>query len=240
MKHLFRLSYLPFFTAGAGIFGFILRLWLFAAIDEKGLLPARHIACTLLYLLSALVLAVAFLSTRKSSAIPFPRKTMRIPHALAYAFTGIMMLITFFQGVTLSAVSLAKLATLVCACSAILSLITAFLIWTGKPVIYPFPALFTVSLILITVALCQVWGAEPQLQIYFFPLLASVFSILTAYQATTLAAGQPKRRLLAFFSQSALFFCCLSLNTYQWPLYLGLAFWAAAQVIPCYRYKKES
>ena len=87
---------------------------------------------------------------------------------------------------------------------------------------YWLPAILTVVLMLDTVTQCQIWGAVPQLQIYFFPLLASIFLVLSAYYKTVFAAKQTGTQKLAFCSQGALFFCCLSLNTAQWPLYLGM------------------
>ena len=64
MKHPFRSHILPFFTVGAGGLGFALRLWLYAGIDEKGLLPVGHPADYLLFLLSALTIGILFLATR--------------------------------------------------------------------------------------------------------------------------------------------------------------------------------
>ena len=69
MKHPFRSHILPLFTMGAGGLGFALRLWLFSATDEKGLLPAGHWADAALYLLTALVLGILFLATRQLSGI---------------------------------------------------------------------------------------------------------------------------------------------------------------------------
>ncbi len=70
--------------------------------------------------------------------------------------------------------------------------------------------------------------------------MASIFLIFTAYYKTLLISKQDKAKLLAFFSQGALFLCCVSLNTTQWPLYFGMLFWAAAQLYPCMRIKKEA
>jgi len=70
--------------------------------------------------------------------------------------------------------------------------------------------------------------------------MALLFTILTAYHRAALTAGQGKPGLLAFFSQGALFFCCLCLNADHWILYLGLAFWAAVQLIPCSQISEEA
>ena len=61
MKHPFRCRILPIFTIGAGGLGFALRLWLYAGIDAKGLLPAGHPADYALFLLSAITVGILFL-----------------------------------------------------------------------------------------------------------------------------------------------------------------------------------
>lgn len=233
MKHPFRSHILPHFTVGAGVIGLVLRFWLFSAIDEKGLLPVGHPLDSILYILTALTLGILFLATRE----PIPRKVkpnqQRFLGALAYVLGGLGLIcdcLMQFSGVT---VRLAGVAMIGGIAGGIVMFCIAVLLLLGKKIPYPLCAALTVVLMLDTVAQCQVWGSEPQLQAYFFPLMASICLILSSYQATTLAAGQGKLRLLAFFSQSALFFCCLSLNTAQWPLYLGMLLWAAVQLYPC-------
>ena len=81
MKHPFRFSILPYFTMGAGGIGLCLRLRLYSAIDEKGLLPFRHPADILLYVLSALTIGVLFLATRELCHTPYrkPRVICSVP-----------------------------------------------------------------------------------------------------------------------------------------------------------------
>lgn len=232
MKHPFRFSILPYFTMGAGGIGLCLRLWLFSATDEKGLLPASHPADTLLYILCALVLAIVFLASRESCVTPFRRRFRQIAETAGNAVGCVCLLL---YALTRSG----NILTL-CACIAgsIVLLLAAILAWQKKPLSYRLSAVLTVVLMVCTVSQCRAWGAIPQLQHYVFPLLASVFSILTAYHRTTLAAGYGKRRNLAFFSQGALFLCCLSLNSDP-LLYLGLAGWVTVQLFVCYHTKKE-
>ena len=78
MKHPFRSHILPFFTVGAGGLGFALRLWLYAGIDEKGLLPVGHPADYLLFLLSALTIGILFLATRKLEPRKINRELLRV------------------------------------------------------------------------------------------------------------------------------------------------------------------
>lgn len=236
MKHPFRFSILPYFTMGAGGLALALRLWLFSAMDAKGLLPTAHAADTLLYIVSALVLGILYLSTRELTPAPGRKGLLKKARMPAYLLAGICLLATAWMDLTKIHVSLARPAALACAVGGVILLAGAFGI--GKKA-FPLRMAFTVALMVQTVAQCQIWGSEPQLQVYFFPLLASVFSILTAYQVTALEASQGNRKLLAFFGQSALFFCCASLNTQLWPMYLGMGLWSIIQLIPCYPTKKE-
>lgn len=240
MKHPFRSNILPFFTMGAGGLGLALRFWLFSATDEKGLLPTAHPADALLYILTALTLGILFLATRQLTPRRVNKKLQGWFSAAAYALGGLGLILTAILDMSGSAAKLALVATIASLLGGLVMFFMATLKFFRKKLPYWLPACLTVVLMLDTVTQCQVWGAVPQLQEYLFPLLASVFLILSAYYKTALAARQGNLQLLAFFSQGALFFCCLSLNTSQWPLYFGMMFWAAAQLYPCIRTKKEA
>ena len=240
MKHPFRSHILPLFSMGAGGLGFALRLWLFSATDENGLLPAGHFADPALYVLTALVLGVLFLSTRQLLPRRIHKNTAHLFCCAAYLLGGLGLLYNGFATLNSGNARFTLLAIAACGIGAIVMICMAVLKFIQKPLPYQLPAILTVVLMLCTVAQCQIWGAEPQLQVYFFPLLASIFLILTAYQKTRLVAKQSNVKLLAFFSQGAAFLCCLSLNSTQWPLYFGMLFWAAAQLYPCIPTKKEA
>ena len=233
MKHPFRFSILPYFTMGAGGIGLCLRLWLYSAIDEKGLLPFRHPADILLYVLSALTIGVLFLATRELCHTPYRRSFRRIAETAGNLLGAISLLLYALlnkQGV---------LVNIVCCIGMFLLLLAALFSLKKKVMPYQLGVAITVVLMVFTVTQCRAWGAIPQIQHYVFPLLASVFLILTAYHRTKLLAKQNTRTNLAFFSQCALFLCCLSLNTNP-ILYFGMACWAAVQLFSCYQPKKES
>ena len=233
MKHPFRFSILPYFTMGAGGIGLCLRLWLYSAIDEKGLLPFRHPADILLYVLSALTIGVLFLATRELCHTPYRRSFRRIAETAGNLLGAISLLLYALlnkQGV---------LVNIVCFIGMFLLLLAALFSLKKKVMPYQLGVAITVVLMVFTVTQCRAWGAIPQIQHYVFPLLASVFLILTAYHRTKLLAKQNTRTNLAFFSQCALFLCCLSLNTNP-ILYFGVACWAAVQLFSCYQPKKES
>ena len=240
MKHPFRCHILPLFTMGAGGLGLALRLWLFSQIEENALLPTGHVADAALYILSALTLGILFLATRDLTPRRLNRQFIRICGTGAYGIGGLSLILTAVLKLPATNARLAWLAVAASLIGGFAMLYMAVLKLAGKRLPYWLPAILTVVLMLDTVTQCQVWGAIPQLQFYFFPLLASIFLVLTAYHKTVFAAKQTNAKLLAFFSQGALFFCCLSLNASQWPLYLGMMFWAAVQIFPCILTKKES
>lgn len=236
MNKNFRLSIPPYFAAGAGLIGLGLRIWLYAAIDEKGLLPAKHPADTMLYILTAVVLAILFAANRKRKFV-FPDANV---YRICTVIVNVLAALSFFLAAravpTFKGVKLAYLAIVGCWGGALALLACAYFRFQGKAVPFCLPAVVTVALILNTVAQCQVWGTEPQLQEYFFPLLASVFVIFTAYQSTALTVRSGKPAILAFCSQGALFLCMLCLNTNRWYYYLGLGIWSASQL---FSYRKE-
>lgn len=237
MKRPFRKPLLPYFTMGAGGLGLALRLWLFSATDEKGLLPAGHIADSALYILTAITLLVLFLAAR---SLAFRCRSSRLSMTVSYGLGGLGLLACALLTFSAGSVRLTGVATAAAVVGCVDLLCMAFMHGRGKQVPYWLTAILTVVLMLDTVAQCQVWGSLPQLQEYGFPLLASIFLILSAYQSTALAAGKGDPKLLAFFSQGALFLCCLSLNTPHWPMYFGMLFWAAAQLHFCKPIKKEA
>lgn len=240
MKHPFHSRILPLFTIVAGGLGFALRLWLYSGIDGKGLLPVGHPADYALFLLSAITVGILFLATRELQPRRISKKKLRISSTVAYALAGICLILTAILKLSGSMVRLAWVAVAAALVGGLILLVMAILRFFRKRLSYGFSAIITVMLMLNTVAQCQVWGAEPQLQEYFFPLLASVFLILSAYEKTKFDAKRGNANALAFFSQSALYFCCLSLNTAHWLLYFGMMLWAAVQFYPCMFAKKEA
>lgn len=240
MKHPFRSHILPLFTLGAGGLGFALRLWLFSNIDERGLLPAKHPAGTLLFVLSALVLGILFLSTRQLKARSVKKSMLRSADVVACLLVGCGLLVSAFMMLRAGTLRLSKVSFIVNLIGCAVMVFMAVLTFSGKKPPYWLSAIFTVVLMVDTIAKCQTWGSEPQLVVYFFPLMASVFLILTAYQKTALLARSGKRHLLAFFSQAAAFFCCVSFYSTHRFFYLGVFLWALLQIFPCLPHKKEA
>ena len=243
MKKLFKPTILPSFTLIAGAIGLALRAWLFFfGIDQKGLLVASHPANALTFLLTALVLVVLFLCVRPLNAVDryqklFPASVF--PALGCVAAAGGIAWVNFRDlNMRSDTITMLSLFLGILAINSLLFL-AYFRIKRIRPVCY-FHVLVTVYLMFHLISQYRLWSSEPQLQVYFFPLLASVFLILTAYQKTALTAGKGNAAALLFFSQGAMFFCFVSLCAQQWPLYFGMLFWSAAQMYPCIYSIKEA
>lgn len=226
MKKFLNPKILPWFTMGAGGLGLVLRMWLYAGVDEKGLLPAKHPAIILTFILTALVLAVVFLCARRLP--PIAKYSLLFPVGIGRAvgcavagagvlyaginylnFGGGFGIVTFAAGLA-GAVAMGFLAVL--------------RLKGGRPSVV-LHTLLTVAFMLFTVCNCRIWGTEPQIQVYIFPLLACVFLMLTGYHNAVLDVQKGSRQWLVFFNQAALFCCCLSLTGTNRFFYLAMIVW---------------
>lgn len=232
MKNL-KLQHLPFFTLAAGLLGMILQFVLNrSGVDEKGLLVTGHFAGIALYILSALVLAGLVLAIRGLQNIS---RYSRLFHPSVYAFAGCILAAA---GVVISAIlgrlelqdTVTLFVTVFGAVAAVCLVFIGIHRLKGKQPHYLFHAGVTVYLMFQLVALYRHWSPEPQLLLYFFPLLAAVFLMITAYQAACLDAMHGSRRWYVFCNQAAVFFCCLSLFSDYWLFYLAMGLWAGTNL----------
>lgn len=229
MKNLIRPNILPWFTLGCGGLGLALRFWLYASKDEKGLLPVRHPAGVLIFVLTALVVGVLFLSVRQLRPMDkyarlFPAGIRRAVGCAAGA-AGVLAG-TVFR--CFHSTGLLRLLTCAAGVAAVICLgYTAVLRLKGRRPSFLLHAIFTVFVMLYTVCQCQHWGSQPEVQTYFFPLLACIALMLTGYYLSVLDTRKSGRRWLVFFNQAALFCCCLSLTEENRLFYLGMAIWLA-------------
>ena len=214
----------PWFTIIEGIAGFFLQCWLFSAIDLSGLLPAGHIAGILSFCLLALTLVICWIGARKEEDL-CPDKLFFSSGASAVgiglsaaglaisAFTvkgpDILHILAFASGL-LAAVALGYIAV----CRARKFHADAML-----------HSIITIHLILRTMVSCSSWSAQPQFLQYFFPLLACVFLMITSYYRAALALGLEHSKKYVFFSQAALFCCCVCCRGSDWLFYLSGALW---------------
>ena len=228
MKKLTKPSILPLFTLTTGILGLALRAWLFFdGTDEKGLLVSHHPANALTLILTALVLAVLFICIRPLKAVDryqqlFPGSVFP---AMGYIAAAAGIAWVNFRDLSLRADTITILSLILGILAAVSLFILAYCrLKRIRPVCY-FHVLITFYLMFHLISQYRLWCAEPQLQIYFFPLLASVFLMLTGYHSAVLDARKSSRRWLVFCNQGALFCCCLSLWSDSWFFYLTMGFW---------------
>lgn len=232
MKNI-KLQHLPLFTLAAGALGFILQLILNrSGLDEKGLLVTGHFAGIALYILSALVLAGLLLAVRSLQNIS---RYSRLFPSTIFAFAGCIVAAV---GIVISAImgrrqlqdTVTLFVTVFAAVAGVCLVLIGICRFKGKQPHYLFHSGVTVYLMFQLVSLYRHWSPEPQLLLYFFPLLAAVFLMLTAYQAACLDAVKGSRRWYVFCNQAAVFFCCLSLCSDYWLLYLAMGLWAGTNL----------
>lgn len=228
MKNPLKPNILPWFTMGAGGLGLVLQLWFRSGIDEKGLLPASHPALPLSYILLALVLAVVFLCARQLP--PVGKYSRLFPAGIgravgcAVAAAGVLYGGIYFMGSS-GGLGIVTFAAGLAAAACLIFLATLRR-KGGRPAV-ALHTLVTVFFMLFTVCNCRIWGAEPQVEAYIFPLFTCVCLMLTGYHKAVLDVQKGSRKWLVFWSQAALFSCCLALAGSNRFFYLTMIIYLA-------------
>ena len=232
---------LPWFTLGAGLVGLGLRLWLeLTGIDFLGLYVDGHPATALLFILTALTLPVLVLCALPlGGSLPY-RKLFpsSLPNALGCIVAGagifiadlyellqrcdVVTIVTFVLGIPAAA------ALFFCGFRRMQEKRASFL-WRCAIIGY-----FTLHLL----SQYRSWSSEPQLMEYFFPLMASVFLMLSSYFRTVLEIDRKRRRWFVFSNQAALFFCFLSVIGSGGLFYLAMGIWTATELCSLKQPKK--
>ena len=227
MKQFHKTDIYSFFSIIAGIVGMAMQSWLFSTADNRGLLMHGHIGEVLSCLLLAGVAVVCFLFLRNVKAAGeyahlFPQSPVAAGGSLLAA-AGIL-----FSAFTPAAVGILKIAVRALGVIAGLALaVGGFARLQGKRPNCLLFAAVAVYLIFRTLSFCQIWSAEVQTQVYFFPLLAKLFLLLTAYYRAALAADFMNCRQYFIFRQLALVCCLMSLAGGDRVFYLAGAVWMA-------------
>lgn len=219
----------PWFPICTGLIGCGLQYWLLSKKDGRGLLPEFTLPGTLCFVLLAVTLAVILaglrnLSTDSDYTRWFPRSMIAgigtVIGAVGMSFSTFTMESKGILQSLLPVLAVANMGAL---------LFAAFSRFKGTGTNCLLYAVTDVFLMLRILACCQNWGRESQLQVYFFPLLASLFLLLACYYRAELTVKEGAfRPHIFFFSQAALFCCLLSLPGEDWLFYLSAAVWMAA------------
>lgn len=230
MKLSFEPKRIPLLLGTAGLAGFGLRCWLSATgVDASGLLMPRHPAGTLLLLLSAVALLTLFLHARALTGSAaygklFPRSVT------AAVGCGVAVIGVLYSGAYEAIHSRDSIAIIAGIASIPAAVSLSFLCFCRLKRVRPNPVFsgcITLYFVLHLISQYRGWSAQPQVMVYLFPLLASVFLMLGSYYRTSLDTGNSCLQQYVFFQYGAMFFCCLSLQGTLLPYYLSMAIWAA-------------
>lgn len=210
-----------------GLLGFVLNLLLHrTGTDSRGLLITGHPAGIGLLILCALALLGLLLLARGAKNHPYPALfPASLPAALGCWLGATGVLISAVRELLHQQDTFNILCAVLALAAGVSLVIAGICRLKGKTPSYLLYALLTLYCMFHLICQYRVWSAEAQLLLYLFPLLCSVFLMLTAYQATCLCAGEGSCRWYTFFSSGALFFCCVSLYGNSWPFYLAMALW---------------
>lgn len=228
MNHSAKLSLFPWLTLLLGAAGFGLRLWLLSKMDGSGLLPAAHPAGVLTIILLAVLLVLCFLTVR--SLPPVTHYPELFPHSMAaVAGNGVAAAGFLYSAIVKIPGSglLGILTGLLGLTAALCILYAGYCRLKGRRCHYLARVIVCSYLMLHLILSCRTWGSEPQLHLYLFQMLASIFLVLASYYRTVLDAQKSDRRPYIFFSQSALFCCMLCVAGANALYFLAMALWMA-------------
>ena len=219
-------------SIGVGILGLFLRLMLFSVgVDSEKLLPAYHAASVASVVLAAayfIFLAVAVSRTKKDSCDI--SATCGIVGACSSIVAATGILFSGFYALQRPAHPMFVLLFLVSIPCALCFLYIAWLQLRKKaltPLLHCGVAAF---FFVYPLAQYQTFSAQSQPQYYLFGVLCSVCLMLCVYHRACLQAGRAHGRMYRFFAHSALALCLFCLADGNWPFYLAMALWLAAEL----------
>ncbi|MBQ4641095.1 MAG: hypothetical protein IJB47_00555 [Oscillospiraceae bacterium] len=229
MNRFANLSLFPWLTFLLGAVGYGLRLWLLASLDENNLLQTSHpagIICIflLLFLLFFYFLVVRNLVPIAQYGLLFPRSPLAIAGNVA---AGAGFLYSGYTRLSGTGAILGVLFLVMSILATLGILYAGFCRLKGQRCHYMVRTYICFYLMLHLVFSCRSWGSDSQVQMYLFPLLASLFLVLASYYRTVLDSQKSDRRPYIILTQSALFCCMLSLKGDSSLYYLAMAFWMA-------------
>ena len=237
---------LPMIMLLFGNIAMVLRRQLYlTAVDHKGLLQRGTLLENLLLLLAAAVFAIIFLALKndKGSNVYEENYTASIPAGLGHvaAATGIYLLVRYslfpMFGLVGQFWQILGLAAPVCL------ILAGILRILGKKPFFLLHVSPCVFLLIHVVGCYKLWSSNPQMQDYFFALLASLAMALFAHHTAAFAAGLGNRKLVLGSGLAATFLCLAELGWTDYPaFYFGCMFWAVTgicKVIPASSEKKD-
>ena len=237
MNKISQTGWFPWVSFLAGSVGLGLRCWLLSGIDENGLLPRDHFAgvlSLLLLLLTAGITLWYLQDVQPSNAyrLLFPPSTLAAAgSAVGAAGLGISAFTIEASGLLGFLLPLLGIATI----GALM-----YASYCRQIGLRPNSLLHSIMVLYILFRIltcCRTWGAEPQIQVFLFPMLGSLFLLLTCFYRAEADAMSGDYRKFLFFGQVALFCCLMCLPGDDWLFYISAAIWLVADycVMPSQR-----
>ena len=238
--------FLPSGTLLAGLLGALLRLWLQSANTESGHFSNSHIANWLLFGLVIAVFVLLVIGTwnlteASKYSFNYPPSLLRCIGCVA----GALALLVFNFSKLLTGGDLLSMITAVLGVlsAAVLGFI-AFCRAQGKHPNFLLHCLIIVHFLLQLICYYRVWSGEPQMQTYVFPLLSTVFLMLSVYHSAMFDGNFGNRQAHTLLHLMTVFLCCIACVSDFHPLiFLGYGFWMLTDLcnlIPMPRsYRKE-
>lgn len=209
---------LKYLTLGAGGLGLALRAVLYATgTDDKGLLVTGHWAGIAMWILTVLVAAALYFSTKSIQGPSGYRDAYPVSYPAGLGALGLSLgiLVTTVSDLSdppsavelivwiLGALSVVALAA-ICLCRL-----------SGAKPIFLLHGVVCIYFAMRMVSRYRLWSSNPQIADYAFYLGAYVALMLTAYHHAAFDEGMGKHRSLWLLSLAAVYLCCLSLKGNQ-------------------------
>ena len=231
MKNPFQKEFLFPIALTTGALGFVLRLWLYlTGVDDRGLLMREHPAYWVVFVLIAATLLILFLCIKDTNikSLPFRASPVALVGGIVAA-AGIVA--ADLHELSQQPDRVTVISCLLGAVAAVCLVLAGMQQQKGKKSSYYLHGILTIYLMVHLVSQYRVWSAEPQLQEYFFQLMASIFLMFTAYQRTLLDAGNGKPKHFLLCNYAAAFLCCFALVGENRLFYLAMMLWTVSSGI---------
>ena len=209
---------------GAAAFG-LYRLLFTLGVDGRGLLKSWHFSWVLLCILSVAVGVVILASTTGLQNDPRFRRS--VPAAVGCVLAAASTLFTglgcLWHGQLVYAVGAMLAAAAFVA--------VTFCRFLGRRPNFLMHAVICIHFLLQLLKLYQANSFDPQMQDYFFQILACIALAFTAYQLALADLGRGSRRWLWVSGMSAVYLCMLTMGSSATGLFLTGAAWAFTTIL---------
>ena len=218
---------------GAAAFG-LYRLLFTLGVDGRGLLKSWHFSWVLLCILSIAVGVVILAGTAGLQGESRFRRS--IPAAVCCALAAVSTLLTGLSCLWNGHLAYALGAMLAAAAFVAVT----FCRFLGRRPNFLMHAVICIHFLLQLLKLYQANSFDPQMQDYFFQILAVIALAFTAYQLALADLGRRSRRWLWVSGMSAVYLCMLSFSSSATGLFLTGAAWAFTTLVVPHRKRGQA